>query len=118
MKTKNYMKYVALGSVLFIIQSCYFDKAEELYPNSSCNTSSVTYANDVSKIINAKCASAGCHVVGAQLPDLSDFNKVKSSVDRVKARAIIDRTMPPGAPLTPCEIDKLNKWINDGAQNN
>lgn len=111
-------KVLIVCSVALIFFGCYTDKEEELYPNSDCDIANVTYANNIKQLVENRCATSGCHVAGATLPDLSDYNKLKQNIDRVKVRAIDLKTMPQGAPLNKCETDKLAKWISEGAINN
>lgn len=107
-----------------IIQGCYFDKEELLYPGSTqavdCTTVPATYSADVSPIIIAKCAEATCHDAATASGGFifENYNQVHDALDRVQARAIIERTMPPTAPLSPSEINILKCWIESGAPNN
>jgi uncharacterized membrane protein len=111
---------VVIFMALVFASSCYFDKEEELYPNNNCNTQDVTFSTHVSAAINNKCATAGCHVAGGIPPNLTNFAGVSGSVDRIRIRAIEQRTMPPAsAPkLTDCEHKQIQTWINNGAPNN
>lgn len=112
-----------IAFTLSLVSSCYYDKEETLYPNSStntsCDTSLAKYSKDVSVIINSKCAVSGCHVAGSQTPDLSSYAALTSSnnITRVQERAINSKTMPAAGPLSACEITKLQLWINNGAKN-
>lgn len=103
-----------------IIYSCYFDKEEELYPNSNCDTANITFSANISKTINNKCATSGCHVAGGISPNLTSYNNIKASIDRIKIRAVDARTMPPASSpkLTDCEHKQLNTWISNGSPNN
>jgi len=40
------------------IESCYYDKKEDLY-TSTCNTTGMTYNKDIVNLVNSSCA--GCH---------------------------------------------------------
>ncbi len=111
--------YISTLALLLFTTSCYYDNKEELYPNtfggtSTCDTTNQKYSTGINTIINNNCASAGCHVVGAQSPDLSSYQKVKDNIARVKVRAIDQKTMPAAAPLSVCDINKLTAWINAG----
>lgn len=103
-----------------ILSSCYYDNEQELYPAVQvCDTASLTYDSVISDIINGKCALPACHG-GSQNPNLSNFAGVSANIDRVKARAVDLKTMPPASAtqLTDCEITKLQFWINNGAPQN
>lgn len=120
------MKHTFLYSLLFLgisvsFSSCYYDVESELYPAttiSGCDTTAVTYVSTIEPIITSKCAISGCHVTGAQSPDLSNYTGLKGSIDRVNVRAITEKTMPPSGPLSPCNVLELQAWINRGAVNN
>lgn len=110
--------YTLVAASAIAISGCYYDKEEELYPNSvgssSCDTASQTYTTHIKSIIDSKCATSSCHVAGAQSPDLSTYQGVVNNIARVKVRAIDDKTMPSAAPLPACEINKITAWINAG----
>lgn len=105
---------------ILALSACYYDNEEELYPTSGggCDTTNVTYSGVVKGIMDARCAVSGCHVSGAQTPDLSTYTGVKNNIDRVKVRALQEKTMPAASPLGDCDISKINTWINAGALNN
>lgn len=110
-------------SLLALASGCAYDREDKLYPAASkpaCDTAATTYSNDVSHIIGTNCAISGCHVAGAQVPDLSDYNKVFAQKDRIKVRAIDEQSMPPLTQprLASCDHQKLAAWLGKGAQNN
>lgn len=110
---------IIIFSTLFI-SSCYYDNEEELYPGEEiCNTDSLNYNSNIAQIINTNCAKSNCHG-GPQSPSLTGFQNVLGNIDRIKVRAIEDRTMPPLSeqPLSECEINQLEAWINSGAPEN
>lgn len=107
---------ILLGTVIFT--GCYYDKEELLYPNSICDVKSSTFSSDVQSIIKNNCATSGCHVAGATFPDLTTYASIKTNIDRVKVRAITEKTMPKSNPLSDCNIKKLQLWIDNGSLNN
>ncbi|MCF8427775.1 MAG: hypothetical protein K9H61_10030 [Bacteroidia bacterium] len=102
------------------LTSCYKDNEEELYPNSFTgnDTTTYTYAADIKPLMTANCAYSGCHIAGMQSPDLSTYVGLSGNIERVKARAITERTMPTSGPMASSDIAKLTNWINAGAKNN
>lgn len=102
------------------LQSCYYDKEDQLYPNSNyVDTNAViTFAANVKPIFDTKCATSGCHTNGGQSPNLSTYTGISSNIARVKVRAIDLKTMPSSGPLGANEIAILTKWINSGYPNN
>jgi hypothetical protein len=112
-------------SIIFFITllaiSCYVDNEEELYGPVTCDTSAITYANDILPIINNSCATSGCHEAGnTAIGDFSTYAGVKAKVDNgtFTNRVLVQKDMPPAAPLSNCEQAKIQQWINDGALNN
>jgi hypothetical protein len=103
------------------LAGCYYDTEDLIYPSSqptACDTNGTTFSGSVSGIISQNCATSGCHSNGNKSPDLSSYSTITSNISRVKARAIDDKTMPPSGALHPCDILKLQDWINQGTPNN
>jgi len=120
-------RFAFLGTLfaLFVAAGCYYDNEEELYQfyyeANPCDTTVTTFDAVVFPIIQANCATAGCHVAGGSGPGLyENYDQVKASVDdgKLENRAIIQRDMPPSGPLTDCQIALIQRWLNKGAQNN
>ena len=76
----------------------------------------VSYASSISPIIQTKCATASCHG-GTIPPDFRTFSIIKANATKIK-NLTATKTMPPGNPLTPSEIDLIDCWVSDGAFNN
>lgn len=110
-----------LSLAMFILQGCYYDKEELLYPGSVVDCSSVSAKyTDVQPIINTKCATAGCHTTAAAAGGiaLETYDQVRTMSVRINQRVIVERTMPPASPLPTNEIAILKCWINSGVPNN
>lgn len=117
------IKLTVLPLSLFVISlnSCYYDKEEVLYKNDSCDTTDVSYRNEIQPIINNNCAIAGCHVQGGTGVGLyENYTQTKASVDKGTffERVVVQKTMPPSEPLSQCQIDHIKQWVNNGAPNN
>ena len=112
---------LALGLLLVIASSCYYDNVETLYPNAdvNCDTVNVTFTHVASEIIYQSCATTGCHVAGTGRVLLTNYTEIKSTIDNglFVQRTIYAQDMPPQGPLSACNIKKLNAWINNGALN-
>ena len=110
--------------VFSTIFSCYYDVAEELYPPGDCQTDSVTYAAIVLPILQSRCYQ--CHDAANNLGDitLEGYSNVKFYVDNGLLMGAINHEsgfspMPKDRPRLPdCEIDQIESWIADGAQDN
>lgn len=115
-------KYWIVILVAFsILSGCYYDKEELLYPvtNVDCSTVNARFT-DVKSIIALRCATAGCHNSGTAAGGavLETYDQIRSLAGRITQRVITDKTMPPGAPLSPDEIATIKCWINSGTPNN
>lgn len=111
---------LALLGVGFLLNSCYNDKEELLYPSgANCSTVGAKYTADVSPIIQSRCAISGCHDAGSinGPGELTSFDKIKNAAVQIKS-AVVSRYMPQGATLTTAEIKKITCWVDSGAPNN
>ena len=108
------------------LSSCYFDKAEKIYPASACDVSNVTYAATIAPIMAKNCALSGCHDAAT-----ASGGYVLNSYAGVQAVAYSGRlmgavkhesgysAMPQSADqLDACTINKLQTWVDAGALNN
>lgn len=96
---------------------CYYDNVEELYPGAgNCGDVPDTYNTKIAAILSNNCALSGCHVAGAEAPNLSDSSVVYGKIDRIQERAIIQKNMPPGGPLSSCDMKALQNWISGGTK--
>jgi len=127
------IKMLIIGGLLALTAAgCYNDKADKLYPaavNTTCDTTTVTFAADIEPIIMANCAiSGGCHDA-AGAATTSGFNFVGYTTDLTgqaySGRLIADITGASGNPmpknaarLSDCDINKFIRWVNQGFQNN
>jgi hypothetical protein len=127
MKKKTWFLVIAsvIGIVLF--QSCYYDKADLLYPGAAgaCDTSVVAkFSSEVLPVMTANCNSGGCHntasAAGAVILDTYAGVKTQALNGRlIGSTDHINGTMPKGgAKLTNCTIAKMQQWINSGSPNN
>lgn len=101
-------------AVTFIL-GCSADNEEELFPEESanCDTTELTYTNDISFILNANCATSGCHEAGGQSPDYSNYTSVVANKEGIQRRAINEKTMPPLGALSNCNLNKLQAWLDN-----
>lgn len=116
----NKIKIIVIVVLGLNLSACYYDKEETLYPNKFViDTSSVSYSAKVKPIMDTKCATSGCHdASGAGSVKLTTYAEVFAKKDRVKVRAIDQKDMPTAGPLSSSEISILQRWLDQGAQNN
>ena len=99
-----------MGLVSFL--SCTNDKFE----TDPC--SSVSYVESIRPLVEAKCATTGCHVAGFQPGDFSKCEVLKQKADEGKIQLMVFSLgiMPPVNKLTEEEKGQLQCWIHSGAQ--
>ncbi len=82
------------------------------------------YFNEILPIIVSNCAGAGCHDAatkadGVQLTDYATIrSRVNNGLNSKLFREINSGSMPPTGRLSQDIIDKIKKWITQGAKNN
>jgi mono/diheme cytochrome c family protein len=117
-----------LGIVLF--EGCYYDKADQQYPNVGCDTAVVRYSVEIKSILDANCSS--CHegdgsISGINLYDYSTISGLAldgqyvygSLLSAVLHEGGNPNPMPQGGSKLPdCELNKFRAWVNSGAPNN
>jgi len=90
---------------------------------AQCDTNSYTFSGSVWPLINNNCT--GCHQ-GAT-PNggilLTNYTDVYTQVQNYEIPGVLNDptnypVMPPSGPLSSCQIQVIQKWINDGAPNN
>tara|TARA_R110000850_G_scaffold22122_7_gene64520 strand:+ start:341 stop:718 length:378 start_codon:yes stop_codon:yes gene_type:complete len=125
------MKYIPKAFLLILILSftisCYSDNKEDLYQDfvtADCDTTNTKFAATIQPIIAQNCAVPFCHNTSDRQSglDLSTYSDVKKVADDGRLENRITGNpgpiMPPGGPLPQCEVDKILRWVINGAQNN
>ena len=109
---------VALFSGIVLIQSCYYDVEEELYPsNVACDTLNVTYNNSVKSIIDANCnvchsqSAAQGGVVLDTYSTLKGFGVSGALLGVIRHESGYSPMPKGGAKLNDCNIAKIEKWV-------
>jgi uncharacterized membrane protein len=109
------LKIFATTAIVILLfnffSACKTDKLPEPQQPTFCDSITATYTASVKDILDAKCATGGCHL-NSQSPILSDFTQVFGNKERISVRALDLKTMPPmGMPqLTEAEIKILTCW--------
>ena len=125
--TKKSLLFGALATVaIFGLSQCKYDNANDLYGTggNACDTSAVTFSEDISTIINNNCV--GCHSDAgpsggisleghANVADGALNGAVMNRVQRPTGDPLL---MPPSGQLSECDQSKLRAWVNEGAPNN
>ncbi len=133
----NYRKYLLLGCLaagLSVYTSCYYDNVEELDPNfgqTTCDTAgTISFSLQVKPIMESYCGTSGsnaaaCHgSSGSSGIPLVTYSDVSDAVDNdnllgsIKHLSGVSAMPKGGGKLDDCRIAKVEKWINQGKQNN
>lgn len=127
---KYSIAFFPLAVIFFTASGCFYDKADEVYPVDTCDTTDMRYSVEVKAILDQYCES--CHGgtadagAGIQLYDYATisnlaldgqftYGTLMSSV-RWEGGA---SQMPKGDPqIDECSIKQLQAWVNAGAPNN
>ena len=114
-----------VGGFFFLMHSgCYYDVEETLYPGG-CNLDSVTYSGTIVPILQRECY--GCHGILTQNGgiNLQGYSHVQKYVQTGQLLGAIRHDpgyspMPNNlqATLDNCTIQKFEKWVDEGAQDN
>lgn len=110
--------------VIAFLNGCYYDKFNELHPldgyvNTCDETLPDTYSSVVKNIMLANCTS--CHSKSVHNGNiiLTSYDQVVIYVNNGKLMGSIEqkssyKSMPPGTSLRDCDIQQLQKWIDNG----
>lgn len=115
--------------LLVVLTGCYYDNEENLYAQVSpnCDLENVTYNATVKPIIQASCLACHSNSKAANSGGgikLENFADVQTQAKNGKLMGTIKHSsgyqeMPLGGGKLPdCEINKLQKWIDNGILNN
>lgn len=114
-------------ALLIGLSGCYYDKADKLYPlnttTNTCDTTTTSYANDILPILNANCNLSGCHdnrsaynfTVFATLQTWALNGRLVGDINMASGFNPMPKNLP---KLPDCSINKITRWVNQGAQNN
>jgi hypothetical protein len=122
MMERRIINCLVLGMIVF--SSCYYDVAETLYPAGTCSTDNMSYVTDINPILQQNCFS--CHSAAANNGNvtLEGYNQMIHYINNghlmkaIKHENGISPMPQNSAPLSSCEISKIEQWIVQGAQNN
>lgn len=117
---KKYL-IISLLATATIFGSCYYDVEEELYTTLDCSTTGVTYTSVVEPLINNKCYKCHDATSNSGNINLEGYANLKKYVDSGELLGAIKHSpgfsaMPKNeAKLVDCDIEKIQVWVNDGA---
>ena len=113
-------------TTLFVVASCKKDKSTVDYTNDADCSAIVpednAYTNSIKAILDASCASAGCHnaISATEGIDLSKYANAKNAFLNKEVLCSIHhgsgcKPMPSGSPkLSDATINKIDCWVKSG----
>ena len=122
----GFIALILVGSGILItsLNSCYYDKADLLYPDTACDTAAVKYSTSIVPVLSSNCIS--CH--GGSTPSagigLDTYAGVKTQANNGRLLGAVTHSpnfspMPKNSnKLSTCNIEKIRIWIAAGAPNN
>lgn len=116
------MKKILLGSFLIGIALIYSCKKSSTATTYDCTGITPTYTNNVKAIMDANCATSGCHSAGSKAAgkDFSSFNATSSNASSNSFMGSMQHlsgysSMPKGASkLSDADLQTLYCWIQNG----
>lgn len=123
--TKKGIRLLVTALLPILMQACYYDSVQELYPNPvECDTTNVTYSADVWPVINANCTA--CHSGAAPSGNirLANYDEIVVQANNGNLMGAINHEagyspMPKGRQKLPqCDITHIQIWINQGTPDN
>lgn len=104
--------------------SCTYHNEEELYTIEPCDTTNVTYSENINAILSNKCNA--CHSKSSALGGVvtENYDDLKTIVNDGRFWGTINHLkgyekMPKGLnKLSDCELKKIEIWMDNGAPKN
>jgi len=115
---------IALVLGISVLSGCYYDNEQDLYPDTTCDVTDVSFSAVVLPIIDNACYV--CHDAASNFGGvtLEGFDALRPYALDGTLIGTLRREpgftpMPQNAgPLPDCDIDKIESWIQDGALDN
>ncbi len=129
MNLSNFLLSLTIGIIITSQLSCAYENEEDLYnigvePIDSCGITVVSYSSDIVPILDVSCNNA-CHNENTRFGNviLDSYDNVNTFVLNGKLLGTIKHEdgfspMPQGGKLENCEINLVEKWVEEGALNN
>lgn len=120
-RTRNLFSITFL--LLFTLAGCKYDK-QMIVQTTICDTAIVTFSGVVQPILTTFCISCHSGPNATNGIRVEDYTTVKQLIPNGKLLGTITHSpgftpMPIGrSKLSDCNIAKIRKWIDQGAQNN
>lgn len=127
MKNFSWRKLLGLlyvGLIVSTFSSCYYDNAEDLYPQPiECDTLNVTYSESIAPIMSISCDACHGDISPNANVKTNNYNDLKVIADDGRLWGVVNHEpgyspMPKDRPkLNDCDLKKIRVWIDNGALN-
>lgn len=108
-----------LALAVFLPSGCYYDNEVEQYGVATCDTTAISYSQDILPIINNNCVR--CHTPGGEQEGspFTSYEQIKDYSGPILERVNgIGSIMPPDGAIPACDKLKIEAWVNAGTPNN
>jgi hypothetical protein len=122
------MKAISLIIIVFttliLMNGCYYDSEEDLFPQDTCDTTNVSFNTQVLPIIQFNCLECHGEVTSTQHGTFRfvSYDDIKAKADSIVGAISWESPflrMPDNRPkLDQCKIDMIRAWVNAGAEDN
>ena len=118
---------IIIAASVLLLNSCYYDNLEYLYPtlSSSCDTTNVTFSGSVTAMLQNYCVTCHSNSSAASFGGgykLQDYADVSAMSDRIRGAINHESgysAMPKnGGLLDACTIRQFNIWLAAGKPDN
>lgn len=124
-KVFSFLAISSLSIAIFFL-SCAKNNEQDLIKIANCDTTAISFADNLKPEIDQKCNTSGCHNASSQAAgiNLEGYANVKNALGNGNFLGAINHAigysaMPKGgSKLDACYILQLETWINRGANNN
>lgn len=123
---KRIVRIICITCFVFAFASCYYDKADVLYPNNPvCDTTgTVSYVVKIVPLFQQQCY--GCHtgpapsgnvLMGNYAADraVAASGRLYGSISQMNGYSFMPKG---GAKMSNCQLATIKKWIDAGTPNN
>lgn len=108
------MKFRLFVVLLAFLASCKSEVYDATPETGSPVCDTIDYTTQIKPLFDTHCNS--CHFDGGTAPgNFTELSVIQNQKDRIKVRAVIEGTMPPGGPMSDAERELLGAWIDCGA---
>lgn len=116
---KGVVGLLLISIILILLPHCYYDSEEYIYGKTNCDTTNISYTNNITQIMNQHCNS--CHNQSSPSGNVvtDNYNSLMIIVNNGRLwQTTNSGSMPKSGKLDDCTIKKIKIWIDNGATNN